>query len=58
MRRGYSLLKRAVAASRTAGLFEYAYALFNLGRALRLSGDPAAAIPYLEKRLTFDDRAP
>jgi serine/threonine-protein kinase len=35
---------------------EYAYALFNLGRALRLSGDPEAAIPYLEKRLTFDDQ--
>ena len=26
----------------------YAYALYDLGRALRLSGDPAAAVPILE----------
>ncbi|MDX6669346.1 MAG: eukaryotic-like serine/threonine-protein kinase [Solirubrobacteraceae bacterium] len=30
-----------------------AYALYNLGRSLRLSGQPAAAIPYLERRLQF-----
>ena len=35
---------------------EYAYALFNLGKSLSESGDPEAAIPYLEKRLTFDDQ--
>ncbi|HEU0025288.1 MAG TPA: tetratricopeptide repeat protein, partial [Thermoleophilaceae bacterium] len=35
---------------------EYAYALFNLGKSLNRSGDPEAAIPYLEKRLTFDDQ--
>ncbi len=32
---------------------DYAYALFNYAQALRLSGDPAAAIPLLEKRLSF-----
>jgi tetratricopeptide (TPR) repeat protein len=35
---------------------EYAYALFNLGKSLTEAGDPAAAIPYLEKRLTFEDQ--
>lgn len=34
---------------------DYAYALFNYAQALRLSGDPAAAIPLLEKRLSFSD---
>ena len=36
---------------------EYAYALFNLGKSLTEAGDPEAAIPYLEKRLTFDEPA-
>jgi len=35
---------------------EYAYALFNLGKSLTEAGNPAAAIPYLEKRLTFEDQ--
>jgi tetratricopeptide (TPR) repeat protein len=35
---------------------EYAYALFNLGKALNRSGDPEAAIPYLVRRLTFSDQ--
>ncbi len=35
---------------------EYAYALFNLGKSLTEAGDPEAAIPYLEKRLTFEDQ--
>jgi serine/threonine protein kinase len=35
---------------------EYAYALFNLGKSLNRSGNPEAAIPYLEKRLTWDDQ--
>ena len=30
-----------------------AYALYNLGRSLRLAGRPAEAIPYLERRLAF-----
>ncbi len=34
---------------------DYAYALFNYAQALRLSGDPAAAIPLLRKRLSFSD---
>ena len=34
----------------------YAYALFNLGQALNRSGRPAEAIPYLEKRLTWDNQ--
>jgi eukaryotic-like serine/threonine-protein kinase len=34
----------------------YAYALFNLGNALRLSGRPEEAIPYLEQRLRFPNQ--
>ncbi len=34
---------------------EYAYALFNYAQALRLTGNPEAAIPLLEKRLSFSD---
>ncbi|HEV3376797.1 MAG TPA: tetratricopeptide repeat protein, partial [Thermoleophilaceae bacterium] len=34
----------------------YAYALFNLGKSLNRSGNPEAAIPYLEKRLRWDDQ--
>jgi serine/threonine protein kinase len=34
----------------------YAYALFNLGKSLNRSGQPDEAIPYLEKRLTWDDQ--
>jgi eukaryotic-like serine/threonine-protein kinase len=34
----------------------YAYALFNLGKSLNRSGDPEAAIPYLEKRLNWNDQ--
>jgi len=34
---------------------DYAYALYNLGNALRLSGQPAAAIPYLEERLRISN---
>jgi eukaryotic-like serine/threonine-protein kinase len=47
-------LQRSVDAFRTAGRkaeIDYAYALFNLGNALRLSGRPADAIAYLEERL-------
>ena len=35
---------------------EYAYALFNLGDALRLGGRPEAAIPVLEERLQIPDQ--
>ena len=34
----------------------YAYALFNLGQALNRSGNPEAAIPYLEKRLSWNNQ--
>lgn len=34
---------------------DYAYALFNYAQALRLSGNPAEAVPLLEKRLSFSD---
>ncbi len=34
----------------------YAYALFNLGHALRLSGDPKKAIKVLEERMTYPDQ--
>jgi eukaryotic-like serine/threonine-protein kinase len=37
------------------GDVNYAYALYNLGWALRLSGRPAEAIPYLEERLQISD---
>ncbi|MCI0415185.1 tetratricopeptide repeat protein [bacterium] len=34
----------------------YAYALFNLGRSLRLAGRPDLAIPILEERMKFADQ--
>jgi serine/threonine-protein kinase len=34
----------------------YAYALYNLGKSLRLAGRPDEAIPYLEKRLNWNDQ--
>jgi hypothetical protein len=34
----------------------YAYALFNLGKALRLAGRPAEAIPVLEARLQIPNQ--
>jgi serine/threonine protein kinase len=35
---------------------DYAYALYNLGNALRLSGRPAEAVPVLERRLKIPDQ--
>jgi tetratricopeptide (TPR) repeat protein len=35
---------------------EYAYALYNLGKSLNRSGRSDEAIPYLEKRLRWDDQ--
>jgi eukaryotic-like serine/threonine-protein kinase len=37
---------------------DYAYALFNLGNALRLSGRPEEAIPVLERRLAIPNQTP
>jgi tRNA A-37 threonylcarbamoyl transferase component Bud32 len=34
----------------------YAYALFNLGKSLNRAGRPDEAIPYLTKRLSWDDQ--
>jgi tetratricopeptide (TPR) repeat protein len=34
----------------------YAYALYDLGRALELKGDPVAALPVLEQRLEIDNQ--
>lgn len=34
----------------------YAYALYDLGSALRLDGDPGAAIPILSARLRIDNQ--
>ena len=51
------VLRRAVGAFPAGtGDIDYAYALFNLGHALRLSGDPSAAIPILEQRLRIPDQ--
>src|SRR3954454_13887085 len=35
---------------------DYAYALFNLGNALRLSGRPEDAVPVLERRLEIPNQ--
>lgn len=34
----------------------YAYALYDLGRAVRLSGEPQAAVPILERRVQIDNQ--
>jgi hypothetical protein len=36
----------------------YAYALYDLGSALRLHGQPAAAVPVLQRRLQIDNQRP
>lgn len=36
----------------------YAYALYDLGRALMLGGIPAAAVPVLERRLQIENQRP
>ena len=48
------LLQQSVHGFRTLGRtgeIDYAYALYNLGTALRAVGDPGDAIPLLEERL-------
>ena len=49
------VLRQAVAAADPSSL-TYAYALFDLGHSLRMSGDPRAAIPILYKRLQIPDQ--
>ena len=51
------ILERAVSAfPEGSSDLNYAYALFNLGQALRLSGRSEAAIPVLEERATIDNQ--
>ncbi len=51
------VLQRAVAAFPQGSTdLTLAYALYNLGRSLRLAGRPADAIPYLERRLRFQNQ--
>jgi eukaryotic-like serine/threonine-protein kinase len=52
-----SALGQAVSAADPLSL-TYAYALYDLGRTLVLSGDPAAAIPVLEQRLKIPNQTP
>jgi serine/threonine-protein kinase len=51
------VLRRAVAAfPRGTDDVHYAYALFNLGRSLRLAGRPEEAMPILEQRLQIPNQ--
>ena len=51
------VLERAVASfPEDSTDINYAYALYNLGRSLRLSGRPADAIAPLERRLRFNNQ--
>jgi predicted Zn-dependent protease len=50
-----STLHRALSAADPSSL-TYAYALYDLGRALTLDGNPQAAIPVLEQRLKIPDQ--
>jgi serine/threonine-protein kinase len=52
--RGASISRQALdACAGTRQLDPCGYAAFELGRALNRSGQPAAAIPYLEQRLSY-----
>jgi serine/threonine-protein kinase len=50
-----ALDKQVVAKGPSTGL-TYAYALFDLGHALRLAGRPAEAVPILEQRMKIDNQ--
>jgi eukaryotic-like serine/threonine-protein kinase len=50
-------LHQAVTAS-APGSVTYAYALYDLGRSLLLSGNPQAAIPVLQQRLKIPNQTP
>lgn len=50
------ILERAVAALDGSGDITYAYALYNLGNAMRLAGRPEEAIPILEARLEIPNQ--
>jgi hypothetical protein len=50
------VLQQAVDALAGSSDLNYAYALYNLGRSLRLAGRPAEAIPILEQRLQIPNQ--
>jgi eukaryotic-like serine/threonine-protein kinase len=50
------VLQQAVDALAGSADLNYAYALYNLGRSLRLAGRPAEAIPVLEQRLQIPNQ--
>ena len=50
------LLQRAVERCGDSRESVCAYALYNLGRSLRLAGRPAEAIPLLERRLAYGNQ--
>jgi tetratricopeptide (TPR) repeat protein len=50
-----AVLRRAVAAAAPDSL-TYDYALFDLGRSLRLAGDPRDAIPILWRRMQIPNQ--
>jgi hypothetical protein len=49
------VLQHAVAQAAPSSL-TYAYALYDLGRSLRLAGDPRAAVPILYRRLQIPNQ--
>jgi len=52
------VLRRAVASFPQGTTdIDFAYALFNLGHALRMAGRPEKAIPILERRLQIPNQA-
>jgi tetratricopeptide (TPR) repeat protein len=63
-----SILERAVASTgeqlsdclepTTQNCLTYAYALFDLGRALQLTGQAQSAVAVLEQRLKIDNQRP
>lgn len=52
-----AVLRNAVAVA-APGSLTYAYALYDLGRSLRLAGDPWAAIAVLRRRLAIPNQIP
>jgi tetratricopeptide (TPR) repeat protein len=50
------LLRQAVSSAGSGNDLTYAYALYNLGRSLRLAGRADEAIPLLERRLRIDNQ--
>ena len=50
------ILQQAVDSLADSGDLDYAYALYNLGRSLRLAGRPDEAIPILEQRLSIPNQ--